>query len=74
MTAAVIVAGSPLARAVFALDGRFRDLGPHKGFRLDGKPASAQTVIIAANEVLREQGYPLIAYPGVAGIHTRGTR
>ena len=69
----LVKTGSPFERAAELLGSRFERTDT--GFRLDGRVASAPQVIIAANAVAAQRGLPLIAYPGVAEIHTsRGGR
>lgn len=58
-----------LDRVLLALPGRV-ECSPRSslGYRLDGRPASLQQVIAAANAFLRRMGYEPIRYPSANAV------
>ncbi len=55
---------APVQRAIYALDGRAW-FTPSGTYLLDGRISDPRRIVAKANEVLRQQGKPLICYPGV---------
>jgi hypothetical protein len=59
---------TPTDQALLSLFGRAReDRSTDGGFRLDGRPATAKQVVMAANALRSLMGLPAIPYPGLGG-------